>query len=55
MKTERIRNEAALVQAIKEYLAQGRSVSEITIAVNQRGVACYAVGIELLIQKYRLN
>jgi hypothetical protein len=51
----RIKNEKELVRAVKEYLAQGKSVGDITDAVNQRGVCCYAVGIELLIKKYNLR
>ena len=52
---KKIKNESQLVVAIKEYLAQGLSVGEITLAVNTRGVACYAVGIELMIKKHKLN
>lgn len=52
---KKINNKEELVQAVKEYLAQGRSVGEITDAVNRRGVSCYAVGIELLIKKYSLR
>lgn len=52
---KKIKNESQLVVAVKEYVAQGLSLGDITLAVNARGVACYAVGIELLIQKHKLE
>ena len=53
--TMKITNEKDLVQAIREYLAQGMNPAEICLAVDKRGVICYAVGIELLIKKYNLK
>lgn len=49
----RIRNQEELDRVIVESLKAGLTVIDIWEMVNQRGVICYPVGIELAIERLK--
>lgn len=49
----RIRNYRQLEQVISKYLEKGMTPAQICLEVNKRGIICYTVGIELIIQKMK--